>query len=86
MAEQSQSKDSAHEGGHGIGRYALIWGILLFFMHMWDMGGVNRVVFLVSVLFAAVLILGVFGDLMVRIPVSLPHGGPQPALSHPPAE
>jgi cytochrome c oxidase subunit 4 len=109
----TQHKEGAHEGGHGIGRYALIWVILLvftlltivtgrmdlgvanifialaiattkatlvvlFFMHLWDMGGVNRLVFVVSVLFAIVLIIGVFGDLMVRLPISLPNGGPLP--------
>jgi cytochrome c oxidase subunit 4 len=109
----TQHKEGAHEGGHGIGRYALIWVILLvftlltivtgrmdlgvanifialaiattkatlvvlFFMHLWDTGGVNRLVFVVSVLFAVVLILGVFGDLMVRLPISLPNGGPLP--------
>ena len=109
-------KEGAHEGGHGIGRYALIWVILLvftlltivtgrmdlgvanifialaiattkaplvvlFFMHMWDMGGVNRLVFVVSVLFAIVLIIGVFGDLMVRLPITLPNGGPLPPHS-----
>ena len=52
--------------------------VVLFFMHLWDMGGVNRLVFVVSVLFAIVLIIGVFGDLMVRLPVSLPNGGPLP--------
>ena len=113
MAEKTHDKEGEHAGGHGIGRYALIWVILLgftvltvvtgrmdlgsanifialgiavtkatlvvlFFMHMWDMGGVNRLVFVVSVLFAVVLILGVFGDLMVRLPVTLPNGGPLP--------
>jgi len=113
VAEQTHDKEGAHAGGHGIGRYALIWAILLvftiltvitgrmdlgaanifialaiattkatlvvlFFMHMWDMGGVNRVVFGVSILFAVVLIVGVFGDLMVRLPVTLPNGGPIP--------
>ena len=33
-------------------------------------------VFVVSVLFAVVLILGVFGDLMTRLPETLPNGGP----------
>jgi cytochrome c oxidase subunit 4 len=113
VAEESHSKEAAHEGGHGIGRYALVWAILLvftivtvvtgridlgganifialaiavtkatlvvlFFMHMWDMGGVNRLVFVVSVLFAVVLILGVFGDFFTRLPVTLPNGGPVP--------
>ena len=113
VAENTHDKEGAHAGGHGIGRYALIWAILLaftgltiftgrmdlgaanifialaiattkatlvvlFFMHMWEMGGVNRIVFVVSVLFAVVLIVGVFGDLMVRLPVTLPNGGPLP--------
>jgi cytochrome c oxidase subunit IV len=113
VAEKSHSTESAHAGGHGIGRYVAVWGILLlftlltvftgrmdlgmanifialaiavtkatlvvlFFMHLWDTGGVNRLVFVVSVLFAVVLIIGVFGDLMVRLPVSLPNGGPIP--------
>jgi len=112
VADNTKDKE-AHVGEHGIGRYALIWVILmaftvltvitgrmdlgaanifialaiattkatlvvLFFMHMWDMGGVNRIVFGVSVLFAVVLIIGVFGDLMVRLPVTLPNGGPIP--------
>jgi cytochrome c oxidase subunit 4 len=106
--EEKQHAEGAH---HGVGRYALIWAILLFFtaltvitgrldlgganifiamaiaitkatlvvlffMHMWEMGGVNRMVFVVSLLFLVVLILGVFGDLMVRLPVTLPNGGP----------
>jgi cytochrome c oxidase subunit IV len=50
--------------------------VVLFFMHLWDMGGVNRMVFVVSVLFLVVLLLGVFGDLLVRMPVTLPNGGP----------
>ena len=121
MADSThQSKEEqAHdeEAHHGIGRYALIWALLLvftgltivtgrmdlgganifialgiattkatlvvlFFMHLWDMGGVNRLVFVVSVLFAVVLILGVFGDLMVRLPTALPNGGPIPFDRH----
>jgi caa(3)-type oxidase subunit IV len=48
--------------------------VVLFFMHLWDMGGVNRLVFVVSVLFAVVLIIGVFGDSWSAA-VSLPNGG-----------
>jgi cytochrome c oxidase subunit IV len=107
------AKPAGHDehADHGIGRYAIVWAVLLaftgltiwtgrmdlgaanifialfiavtkatlvvlFFMHLWDMGGVNRLVFVVSVLFLVVLILGVFGDLVVRLPVSLPNGGP----------
>lgn len=57
--------------------------VVLFFMHLWDMGGVNRLVFVVSVLFLVVLILGVFGDLSTRLPVSLPNGGPLPHVDMP---
>jgi cytochrome c oxidase subunit 4 len=106
-----EEKKHDHEAGHGIGRYVIVWALLLlftaitvitgrinlgaanifialiiaitkatlvvlFFMHLWDMGGVNRLVFVVSVLFVAVLMLGVFGDLLVRMPASLPNGGP----------
>jgi cytochrome c oxidase subunit IV len=112
------------EGSHGIGRYLLIWALLiaftvltvvtgkidlgaanifiamliattkatlvvLFFMHLWDEGGVNRLVFVVSLLFLVVLLLGVFADLMWRLPISLPNEGPLPmptgASTPPPA-
>jgi cytochrome c oxidase subunit IV len=46
--------------------------VVLFFMHLWDEGPFNRLIFVVSVLFALVLILFVFGDLMFRIPGLLP--------------
>ena len=52
--------------------------VVLFFMHLWDEGGVNRLVFVVSLLFVAVLMLGVFGDLMTRLPITLPNDGPLP--------
>jgi cytochrome c oxidase subunit IV len=52
--------------------------VVLFFMHLYDEGGVNRLVFVVSVLFLVVLILGVFADLMWRLPISLPNEGPLP--------
>ena len=50
--------------------------VVLFFMHLYDEGGVNRLVFVVSLLFVAVLMLFVFGDLMTRIAMSLPNEGP----------
>ena len=52
--------------------------VVLFFMHLWDEGGMNRLVFVVSLVFFATLVLGVFGDLMTRNEMSLPHGGPIP--------
>jgi cytochrome c oxidase subunit IV len=53
--------------------------VVLFFMHLWESNGVNRMVFVVSVVFVAVLILGVFGDLLTRQGITLPNGGPMPA-------
>jgi cytochrome c oxidase subunit 4 len=50
--------------------------VVLFFMHLYDEGGVNRMVFVVSLLFVAVLLLGTFGDLMTRNPMTLPNEGP----------
>jgi cytochrome c oxidase subunit 4 len=52
--------------------------VVLFFMHLYDEGGVNRLVFVVSVLFVIVLLVGVFGDLMTRYKPALPNGGPLP--------
>jgi cytochrome c oxidase subunit IV len=58
--------------------------VVLFFMHLKDSGGVIRLVFVVSVLFVVVLLLGVFGDLFTRLPMTLPpnagpvHGAPAP--------
>ncbi len=110
---QHETAHKGSEGAHGIGRYVLIWALLLgftiltvvtgrinlgsanifiamliattkatlvvlFFMHLWDEGGVNRLVFVVSVLFLVVLLLGTFGDLMWRLPISLPNEGPLP--------
>ena len=46
--------------------------VVLFFMHLSESHGVNRLVFLVSVIFMLVLMAGVFGDLMFRYPMSLP--------------
>jgi cytochrome c oxidase subunit IV len=57
--------------------------VVLFFMHLWDASSVNRMVFVVSVLFLVVLILGVFGDLLTRMPMTLPHGGPVPFSAGP---
>jgi cytochrome c oxidase subunit 4 len=50
--------------------------VVLFFMHLSESHGVNRLVFVVSLLFVVVLMLGVFGDLLTRNPMSLPNGVP----------
>jgi cytochrome c oxidase subunit 4 len=50
--------------------------VVLFFMHLKEAAGANRLVFVVSLLFLVVLLLGVFGDLWTRNPISLPPGAP----------
>lgn len=50
--------------------------VVMFFMHLSDSHGANRLVFVVSVLFLLVLMLGVFGDLLTRAEISLPSGAP----------
>jgi cytochrome c oxidase subunit 4 len=56
--------------------------VVLFFMHLWDSEGINRLVFGVSILFVVVLLLGVFGDLLTRMPTALPSGAPIPTVEH----
>jgi cytochrome c oxidase subunit 4 len=50
--------------------------VILFFMHMVDMPAANRIVFLTSIVFAIVLIVGVFGDLWTRNAMTLPSAAP----------
>jgi cytochrome c oxidase subunit 4 len=50
--------------------------VVLFFMHMTEAAGTNRIIFVVSLLFALVMIFGVFGDLWTRSPMTLPNGVP----------
>src|SRR4029077_2862056 len=50
--------------------------VVLFFMHLSESHGANRLVFVFSVLFLVVLLVGVFGDLLTRAPISLPSGAP----------
>jgi len=54
--------------------------VVLFFMHLWDAEGINRLVFGVAILFVMVLLLGVFGDLLTRMPEALPTGQPARTL------
>lgn len=51
--------------------------VVLFFMHLWDEGPVNRLIFVVSILFVGVMMAFTFGDLMFRNTGMLPNGGPQ---------
>lgn len=48
--------------------------VVLFFMHMTEAPGANRLVFSVSLVFTVVMMIGVFGDLWTRNPMSLPTG------------
>jgi cytochrome c oxidase subunit 4 len=50
--------------------------VILFFMHMTEAPAANRIVFVVSVVFAIVLIVGVFGDLWTRNGMTLPSAAP----------
>ena len=46
--------------------------VVLFFMHMTEAAGANRIVFIVSLLFLLLMLAGVFGDLLTRSEMSLP--------------
>jgi len=46
--------------------------VVLFFMHLWEQKGVNRVTFIITIGFVILLGLGVFGDLLTRLDMSLP--------------
>jgi cytochrome c oxidase subunit 4 len=50
--------------------------VILFFMHMVDTPAANRIVFVTSIVFAIVLIVGVFGDLLTRNAMTLPSAAP----------
>jgi cytochrome c oxidase subunit 4 len=60
--------------------------VVLFFMHMTETPAANRIVFVTSLLFAVVLIIGVFGDLWTRNGMTLPSAAPStegPEISAP---
>lgn len=46
--------------------------VVLFFMHLWDSRGTNRLVLAVSVFFVLLLIAGVVGDVATRFPLARP--------------
>jgi cytochrome c oxidase subunit 4 len=50
--------------------------VVLFFMHMTETPTANRIVFVTSLVFAVVLIIGVFGDLWTRNGMTLPSAAP----------
>ena len=64
--------------------------VILFFMHMTEAAGTNRIVFVTSFVFMLVMIFGVFGDLWTRSQMSLPNHvpsteGPEIQVSEPAA-
>src|SRR3954470_12676107 len=46
--------------------------VVLFFMHLWDGKGTNRLVLVVSLFFVLLLIGGVVGDMATRFPLARP--------------
>ncbi len=50
--------------------------VVLFFMHMSEAAGANRLVFVMSIVFAMVMMIGVFGDLWTRAAMTLPSDAP----------
>jgi len=48
--------------------------VALFFMHLWDQGGANRLVFATSLVFVALLIGLVIADNATRFPLANPPG------------
>ena len=56
--------------------------VVLFFMHLWDSEGINRLVFGASVVFVLVLLAGVFGDIVTRSPQALPPRGMPATAGH----
>jgi cytochrome c oxidase subunit IV len=54
--------------------------VVLFFMHLWNAEGILRLVFSVSVVFVVVLLLGVFGDILTRMPEALPSAANHTAI------
>jgi cytochrome c oxidase subunit 4 len=50
--------------------------VVLFFMHLSEAPGTNRLVFVVSLVFLILMMLGVFGDLLTRNQMSLPQNAP----------
>jgi cytochrome c oxidase subunit IV len=56
--------------------------VVLFFMHLWEQKGVNRLTLATSVLFVVVMLLGVFGDVTTRLPTLLPNREDPSAIPH----
>jgi cytochrome c oxidase subunit IV len=56
--------------------------VVLFFMHLWEQKGVNRVAFTASIVGVVLMLLGVFGDVVFRLPTLLPQREDPSAVAH----
>lgn len=63
--------------------------VALFFMHLWDQRGANRLVFATSLVFVALLVVIILSDNSTRFPLANPPGSrgalPIDATDYPPA-
>lgn len=50
--------------------------VVLFFMHLWEQRGVNRVTFAMTIAFVIVILLGTFSDVTTRLATLLPNREP----------
>lgn len=50
--------------------------VVLFFMHLWEQKGVNRVVMVTALIMVATMLLGTFADSFTRLPSALPRNVP----------
>jgi caa(3)-type oxidase subunit IV len=84
VAEKNKQDDGQHAHEHGAGRYVVIWLALLAFTittvvtGRMDLGGANLPLALIIATIKATLVvmffMGVFGDLLTRLPDALPTG------------
>jgi caa(3)-type oxidase subunit IV len=56
--------------------------VVLFFMHLWEQKGVNRIAFTSSLVLVVIMLLGVFGDVGFRLETLLPKRE-DPAVNRP---
>src|SRR5689334_5610653 len=57
--------------------------VVLFFMHLWEQKGANRVTFATTIAFVIILLMGTFADITTRLVTLLPaHEPPASELSH----
>jgi cytochrome c oxidase subunit IV len=50
--------------------------VVLFFMHLWEQKGVNRVVMVTALIMVGTMLMGTFADVFTRLPSALPRNVP----------